>query len=46
LFDVYDNEEKYPYLEKVFDSEESGYKKFKAKLFKIDYESLDKTMNS
>jgi hypothetical protein len=46
LFDVYDNEEKYPYLEKVFDSEESGYKKFKVKLFKINYESLDKTMNS
>ena len=41
LFDVYDNEEKYPYLEKVFDSEESGYKKFKVKVFEIDYDKFN-----
>jgi hypothetical protein len=38
---LYDNEEKYPYLEKVFDSEESGYKKFKVKVFEIDYDKFN-----
>jgi hypothetical protein len=39
--DVYFNEEKYPYLKKVFDSDENGYKKLHVKVFKIDYSRLE-----
>jgi len=34
---VYENEEQYPYLKKIFDSNEHGFKKFKVKVFEIDY---------
>ena len=37
LDDVYNNEERYPYLIKAFDSNEHGFKKFKVKVFEIDY---------
>lgn len=41
LDDVYHNEENYPYLIKVLDTKELGYKKFHAKIFEIDYEKFD-----
>jgi hypothetical protein len=34
FYDIFENEEKYPELEKVFDSENNGYEKFKVKIFK------------
>jgi len=40
LDDVYENERKYPYLIKVYDSDERGLKKFKVKVFEIDYEKF------
>ena len=42
LDDVYDNEDMYPYLEKVFDSNEQGFKKFHVKVFEINYEKFQK----
>jgi len=39
---IYSNEKEYPYLVKVFDSEEQGFKKLKAKVFEIDYKKFDK----
>lgn len=42
LDDVYKNEDKYPYLIKVFDSNEKGFQKFKVKVFEIDYERFHK----
>lgn len=41
LDDVFVNEGRYPYLKKVFDSFENGYKKYHVKIFKIDYELFD-----
>ena len=37
LNDLYHNEEEYPYMEKIFDSDEMNYKEFKIKAFEIDY---------
>jgi hypothetical protein len=37
LNDLYYNEEKYPYMKKIFDSNEMNYKEFKTKVFEIDY---------
>jgi hypothetical protein len=37
LNDLYYNEEKYPYMKKIFDSNEMSYKEFKTKVFEIDY---------
>ena len=34
--DVYDKEMDYPYLNKIFDSDESGFKQLKVKIFKIN----------
>ena len=42
LSDLYSNEENYPYMVKVFDSNDLGYKKFKVKVFEIDYEKYNK----
>ena len=42
LSDLYSNEENYPYMIKVFDSNDLGYKKFKVKVFEIDYEKYNK----
>ena len=42
LEDLFENYNKYPYLKKVFDSNEHGYKKFKVKAFEIDYEKFHK----
>ena len=40
LNDLYYNEENYPYMKKVFDSDEMGYKQFKIKVFEIDYKNF------
>ena len=40
LSDLYSNEDSYPYMIKIFDSQESGYKKLKVKVFEIDYEKF------
>ena len=37
LEDVFNNEEKYFYLKKVFDSELEGYEKLKIRVFQIDH---------
>ena len=37
LIDLYENEQKYKFLKKVFDSSEEGYEKFYVKVFEIDY---------
>ena len=41
LSDLYSNEENYPYMVKIFDSNEFGYKKLKVKVFQIDYEKFN-----
>ena len=38
--DIYSNEEKYPYLTKIFDSTEQEMKVLKIKIFEIDYEKF------
>ena len=40
LNDLYHNEERYPYMGKIFDSDEMGYKEFKIKAFEIDYKKF------
>ena len=35
--ELYDNYSQYPYLKKIFDSDEMNYKKFKIKVFEINY---------
>ena len=40
LNEIYENEEKFPYLRKVFDTEKEGFEKFKTKVFEIDYEEF------
>ena len=40
LKDVFHNEEKFPYLIKVYDSSDQGYD-YHLKIFKIDYEVFD-----
>ena len=37
LIGLYENEQKYKFLKKVFDSSEEGYEKFYVKVFEIDY---------
>ena len=37
---IYHNENDYPYLVKIFDSNNSGYTKFKIKIFEIDYDKF------
>lgn len=45
LKELFHNEEKYPYLEKVFDSRENGYA-YHVKVFKIIYEKFDELHNN
>ena len=40
LDEIYDNEKKFPYLHKIFDSNESGFSKLKVKVFEIDYQQF------
>ena len=39
LLDLYDDEQKYNFLKKVFDSSTDGYQKFNVKIFEINYNS-------
>lgn len=41
LDELYVNENKYPYLTKIFDSNQENFEKIKVKIFKIDYEKLN-----
>jgi len=41
---VYHNEENFPYLVKIFDSEKQGYQKLKLKVFEIDYKKFHQMM--
>ena len=43
--DVYYIEKNFPYLIKVFDSEEYGYQKLKIKVFEIDYKKFHEMMS-
>ena len=45
LNDVFNNEKKYPYLVKVFDSLEHGYR-YHLKIYRIDYDKFDLTIHS
>ena len=40
LSDLYYYEERYPYMEKIFDSGEINYKEFKIKVFEINYQKF------
>ena len=40
LGEIYENEDKFPYLTKVFDTENEGFEKLKAKVFEIDYKKF------
>ena len=40
LTNLYDKGEKYPFLTKVLDTEEIGFKKFKVKVFEINYDEF------
>ena len=40
LGEIYENEEKFSYLTKVFDTENEGFEKLKAKVFEIDYKKF------
>ena len=38
--EIYDRENTYPYLKKIFDSGQYGFKKLNVKVFEIDYEQF------
>jgi len=40
-YDIYFNESNYPFLKKVFDSDENDYIKYRVKIFKVDYNKLE-----
>jgi len=42
---LYYNYEQYPYLKKIFDSNNQEFKKLKIKVFEIDYEKFNKLLN-
>lgn len=41
FLDIYFNEEKYPFLKKVFDSDSNNYIKYRVKIFEVDYSELE-----
>ena len=41
LFEIYTNENNFPFLNKVFDSKDEGYVKLKVKVFEIDHNKLE-----
>jgi len=45
LEDVYQNEAKYQYLTRIYDSENLGFKKFKVIVFEIDFEKFHEHVN-
>ncbi len=46
LNELYKNEKDFPYLIKIFDSDEREFNKFKVKIFEIDYEKFHELMGS
>ena len=42
LDDLYDDEKLYPYLSKIYDSNDVGMEKLNVKIFKIDYKEFFK----
>jgi len=40
--DVFDHEQKYPYLKKIYDTKENGYEYYHAKIFVINFDDFDK----
>ena len=46
LNELYKNEKDFPYLIKIFDSDERKFNKFKVKIFEIDYEKFHELMDS
>ena len=45
LNEIYENEAKFPYLIKVFDTEREGFEKLKVKVFEIDYKIFHELNN-
>ena len=45
LDDIYHNDQNFPYLEKIFDSNEYGFQKLKFKIYQIDYEKFNDFLN-
>jgi len=41
LDDAFYNDEKYPYLIKIFDSAEKGFNHYHVKIFEINYQKFD-----
>ena len=41
LDDVFQNEENYPYLHKIFDSRDSGYQNYYVKIFRINFDEFE-----
>jgi hypothetical protein len=41
LDDVFQNENNYPYLDKIFDSKDKGYKNYHAKIFRINFNEFE-----
>ena len=39
--EIYFNEENFVYLNKIFDSDEFGYKEYRTKIFELNYEKLE-----
>lgn len=46
LASVYENEKQYPYLIKIFDSNEKRFQKYKVKVFEIDYKKFHSLLNN
>jgi len=43
--ELYNNYNQYPFLKKIFDSNDQGFKKLKIKVFEIDYKKFNKLLN-
>ena len=45
ILKIYENEHKYSYLKKIFDSNNEKFNLIKVKIFEIDYKEFDKLKN-
>ena len=43
--ELYNNENKFPFLIKIFDSSANGFQEYKVKTFEIDYEKFNQLLN-
>ena len=43
--EIYNNENNYPYLKKIFDSKQHGFQKLQIKVFEIDYKKFNKLLD-